>query len=79
MRARGIPVLVVLLASLVAALAAQSAPLALPRATTDRPDDASGPQVHVVYAIPLGGEDRQLDVNGVLAGSVNSWNTWLRG
>ena len=79
MRARVLPILVVLLAALVAALAAQSAPRELPRTTTDRPDDAAGPQVHVVYAIPHGGADRQLDLNGVLAGSVDSWNTWLRG
>jgi hypothetical protein len=79
MRARGVPVLVVLLAALVAALAAQSAPSVLPRTTTDRPDDVGGPQVHVVYAVPRGGEDRRLDVSGVLAGTVASWSGWLRG
>jgi hypothetical protein len=42
----------------------------LPRSTVDRPDDISGSQVHVVYAIPSDGTDRELDTNGVIAGTV---------
>jgi len=50
---------------------------ASPRATVDMPDDVSGAQVHFVYAVPADGADRQLDTNGVLAGSVASWENWL--
>jgi hypothetical protein len=49
------------------------------RATTDQPDDISGPQVHIVYAIPSNGTDRGIDTNGTIAASVNNWETWLRG
>ena len=53
--------------------------LSLPRATADRPDDVSGPQVHLVYAVPADGVDRGLDTNGVIAGTVSVWETWLAG
>ena len=43
------------------------------------PDDLSGPQVHVVYAIPADGVDRALDTNGTIAGTVSVWETWLAG
>ena len=47
------------------------------RATVDQPDDVSGPQVHVVYALPSDGVDRSLDVDGTLAESVGSFQAWL--
>ena len=53
--------------------------LSLPRATADRPDDVSGPQVHLVYVVPADGVDRGLDTNGVIAGTVSVWETWLAG
>ena len=49
------------------------------RATTDRPDEVDGPQVHVVYAVPSDGEDRHLDDDGTLEGSVTSFQRWLAG
>jgi hypothetical protein len=47
------------------------------RVTKDRPDEAKGSQIHIVYAIPSDGADQQLDVNGSIVNSVNSWNNWL--
>lgn len=47
------------------------------RVTKDRPDEAKGSQVHVIYAVPSDGADQQLDLNGSIANSVNSWNNWL--
>jgi hypothetical protein len=49
----------------------------LPRSTADRTDDVSGPQVHLVYAIPSDGTDRALDTNGVISGTVAVWEDWL--
>src|SRR5579862_7121271 len=49
----------------------------LPRSTFDRPDDVKGPQVHAIYVIPSDGTDRQLDTNGTIEQTVNSWNQWL--
>lgn len=49
------------------------------RATADRPDAVVGSQVHVMYVLPSDGVDRLLDVNGTLANSVGSWQTWLAG
>jgi hypothetical protein len=57
---------------------ASASPRALPRSTVDRPDEVAGPQIHVVYALPSDGADRHLDDGGVLAGTVASWNGWLR-
>jgi hypothetical protein len=48
------------------------------RTTSDRPDDVSGPQVHVLYVIPRDGEDRGLDTSGTISRTVDSWQTWLR-
>ena len=56
-----------------------AATVARDRALTDMPDDISGPQVHVLYAVPSDGGDRQLDTNGVVSASVASWQKWLRG
>jgi len=49
------------------------------RATTDRPDDITGQQVHVVYVAPSDGSDRGLDTNGTLVNTVGSWQNWLSG
>ena len=47
------------------------------RSRVDQPDDRTGKQIHLVYAIPSDGIDRELDVNGTIAGSVASIQTWL--
>lgn len=49
------------------------------RTTSDMPDDVSGPQLHLVYAIPADGVDEGLDTNGVIEGTVQVWETWLAG
>ncbi len=38
----------------------------------------SGPQIHVVYAVPSDLADRALDTNGMIAASVSNWENWLR-
>jgi hypothetical protein len=48
-----------------------------PRATADRTDDLAGAQVKVLYVLPNDGADRQLDLNGALATSVEAWERWL--
>jgi len=48
------------------------------RQTIDRVDDATDPQVHVVYALASDAVDRGLDTEGTLAGTVASWAGWLR-
>jgi hypothetical protein len=64
----------------VAALALAVAAPAAARDTADRPDDhPKADQVHVMYVVPSDGGDRGLDENGTLAGSVASWQAWLRG
>ena len=52
---------------------------ALPRASTDRPDDRVGPQVHFLYVVPRDGADRGLDTNSVISASIGSWQGWLKG
>ncbi len=54
-----------------------AAPDALPRATADRPDDVSGPQIHAVYVLPADGADRALDTDGTIAASVANWQRWF--
>ena len=49
------------------------------RSGVDRPDDASGYQVHALYVLPADGVDRQMDLDGQIANSVSSWDTWLSG
>ena len=67
------------LAALFAAPALVAQGRTLPRATSDRPDDRQGAQVHVVYAVPSDGADRGLDTDGTIAASVANWQRWLRG
>lgn len=59
-------------------------PVALPdpstipaRSTVDRPDETSGPMVHIVYAVPSDSTDNHLDTNGVLENSIGSWMAWF--
>jgi hypothetical protein len=47
------------------------------RSTTDRPDDVSGYQVHVMYVVPSDGIDRKYDTTGVLNISVASFEKWM--
>lgn len=47
------------------------------RQTKDLPDDSSGYQIHVVYAVPADGTDRHLDTDGTIATSVSAWQNWL--
>jgi hypothetical protein len=59
---------------------AASAPLQLMppvRSATDRPDDISGPQVHVMYVLPRGAPDRALDTEVDIAYSVAAFQAWL--
>lgn len=57
-------------------LTTQSSPPA--RSKTDRPDEITGPQVHVIYAVPYDKLDRQLDANGTLTTSIQSFHNWFR-
>ena len=66
--------------ALLAGASAWSAALdVLPRSTTDRPDDATGPQVHALYVLPSDGVDRALDTTGTVAASFANWQRWLQG
>ena len=47
------------------------------RSLLDRPDDVAGPQVHVVYALPLESVDRGLDTKYDIAYSVDAFEQWL--
>ena len=67
------------LALLASASSSSAAPDALPRATADRRDDVTGPQIHALYVLPSDGADRGLDTNGTIAASFANWQGWLRG
>jgi hypothetical protein len=45
---------------------------AVPRATKNRPDEVSGPSIHVVYVVPAGVKDRHLDTDGVAARAMQA-------
>jgi hypothetical protein len=47
------------------------------RSSYDRPDEISGPQVHVVYAVKNGTTDRQFDTNGLIERSIEHMDRWL--
>jgi len=69
-----------LLAVLATAAVTPAAAQTTSRHLTDQPDDAPGAaQVHVIYALPSDGTDRELDHNGTLAATVGSWGSWLAG
>ena len=48
------------------------------RSTMDRPDDISGPQIHFVYAVPVGGNDRGYDRTGDMTVVANLMHAWLQ-
>jgi len=47
------------------------------RPTADCPDDSDLPQIHLLYAIPSGGPDLELDTTGLIRASVESAQEWL--
>ncbi|MGZ3638411.1 MAG: hypothetical protein ACXVCX_11315 [Ktedonobacterales bacterium] len=49
------------------------------RSLEDRPDDYQGAQVHVIYAVPKGGVDRQFDLANKIPYSLAAMNNWLQG
>src|SRR5258705_6154820 len=58
--------------------AAEARPFAsLDRIFADRPDEALGPQVHLVYAVPSGSQDGALDTNGTIAAWMATFNDWF--
>lgn len=54
------------------------APTAVARATSDRPDELTGAQIHVMYVLPSDGTDEQLDTTGRIANAVSAMQLWLR-
>jgi len=67
----------VVVAAVVAALALPGRALALDRVQSDRPDEAVGPQIHAVYAVPSDGTDNALDTNGTISGWLAQFNAWF--
>ena len=59
------------------ALGASADSAARDRATTDLPDDISGPQVHFMYVVPADGVDEQLDTNGAMEESIARIERWF--
>jgi len=55
---------------------AQDAP-GMQRSTSDRPDDVSGAQIHVMYVLPADGDDERLDTNGSISTSIAAAQTWF--
>jgi hypothetical protein len=70
---RGGVVVVVVLAALVL----PGSGFALDRVLSDRPDEALGPQIHAVYAVPSDATDNALDTNGTIAGWLTEFNDWF--
>jgi hypothetical protein len=52
-------------------------PQFLARSTSDRPDDLSNDQIHVMYVLPSDGIDQSLDSSGAIAVSVSAMNQWF--
>lgn len=48
------------------------------RALADRVDDVTGPQLHLVYAIPADGIDAELDINGQIQTEMEVAQRWLQ-
>ena len=65
------------MAALLLTTGASTATHVFPRAIVDRPDDRTGPQVHIVYAVPSNGTDNGLDTDGTLVDSVAVWEQWF--
>ncbi|WP_167772962.1 hypothetical protein [Ramlibacter humi] len=51
----------------------------LSRSTVNRPDDVTGPQVKVIYAVPAGGTDRGFDSTTRFPYQIAALNRWLQG
>jgi Divergent InlB B-repeat domain len=64
-------------AFVLAALVLPGRAFALDRAFSDRPDEALGPQIHAVYAVPSDATDNELDTNGVITGWLTEFNDWF--
>src|SRR5258705_4817808 len=58
-------------------IAPKTVSAALPRSNADRPDDAAGPQVHLMYVLPSDGVDESVDTNGRIGTSALAFNRWL--
>lgn len=63
-----------------AAPAASSGPVAPlgTRSLSDRPDEAEGPQIHVIYAVPSDRPDRSRDLDGLIARSIAHNQSWFK-
>jgi hypothetical protein len=48
------------------------------RTTVDRPDDVTGHQIHLVYVVPKGSGDSNLDLSGHISAWTRSANSWLK-
>ena len=57
--------------------AADARPSALERVFGDRPDEAVGPQIHLVYAVPSDAKDGALDTNGTIGSWMAAFNDWF--
>jgi len=66
-------------ALILVALDTSGSAASMARSPTDRPDDFSGAQVHLIYALPSDGADRALDTDGTAAASVSNFQGWLKG
>lgn len=78
MRPRLVVALALLVGTLVfAGASGAGAVRVLDRATQDRPDEAIGPQIHLVYALPSDAADAALDTNGTIGGWIAGFNAWL--
>lgn len=64
------------LVALVVVAVAGAAP-AFERATTDRPDEVFGPQIHAIYAVASDGADAGLDTSGSFGSWFVVFNQWL--
>ena len=62
---------------LLAADACEPEPDPSGRSTVDRVDDMGGYQVHLIYAVPSDGVDRELDLDGSLDRSWLAINRWM--
>jgi hypothetical protein len=48
------------------------------RATSDRPDEVTGLQIHPVYVLPPGAADHALDTNGAIHDALLRVNAWFK-
>jgi hypothetical protein len=62
----------------VAPAAPRRNPWRIPRATADRPDRKSGPQIHAIYLVPSDRKGGALDRKGILDDSVRAISRWMR-